>query len=317
MDSTPTGGRPEATGSRELYAIAPTLFDANGFELDAAGMAVAASWMAEQGIRDLLLTGSYGEMHSLTDDDRVAVLRSVRKVPQVRSVMACAAVPSTTATVRLARRLVDEGADLVMVSAPMAAEVTTSDVMRHFSIIAEQVPAALVVYNNPVFGLDLTASELEQVVRNPAYRFVKQGTPAISALCASIPAVHEASGGKAKVLAASDLVGLSALFAGADGLTSTNSWAFPDAMLALVRAAGEGAWESGRMVAAALDPYFRLARRLGQPRCVKAAMHLRGLPGAGSVRSPYVPLDGDERAELRAVLEKCDAALAELGVTSR
>ena len=78
-------------------------------------MARAAERMASQGVNDLLLTGSYGEFQSLTDEERVSVLRAVRAVTAVRSVMACAAPPSTEATARLASRLFDEGANEVMV----------------------------------------------------------------------------------------------------------------------------------------------------------------------------------------------------------
>jgi dihydrodipicolinate synthase/N-acetylneuraminate lyase len=296
----------------DLYAIAPTLFDEDG-RVDTGAMRAAAEWMAGHGIPDLLLTGSYGEFQSLSDDERVEILRVIRAVPEVRTVMACAAGTSTEGTVRLGRRLADEGADLVMVAAPIAAEVSYADVLRHFELMADGLDA-LVVYNNPVFGTDLTADELAGIVAVSAYRAVKQGTQSLRSLTQSIQAVHEASAGSARLLAASDLTAVPSLVAGADGLTSTNSWAFPCSVAAIVRAAGCGDWGQARRVAASLEPYFTLARRCGQPRTVKAAMALRGLPGAGRVRPPYVPLGPDEMAELEHVLEKCDAELDLLGV---
>lgn len=309
-------GRDEdGSGGVALYAIAPTLFTpGDPLGVDLGAMADAVSWMVDQHVPDVLLTGSYGEFQSLTDDERVDVVRAVRGVGGVRSVMACAVSTSTAGTVTLGRRQVDAGADLVMVAAPVVSEVSPSEVRRHFAVAAERIPAPLVVYNNPVFGRDLSPEELEDVVEGGAFRAVKQGTHSLRALAASVSGVHRASGGRTRVLAASDLTGAAALFAGADGLTSTNSWAFPGAIAAIVGAARSGEWATCRGVAAALEPYFALTRRLGQPRTVKGAMTHRGLPGGGRVRLPYVPLDADERAELERVVEKCDAELGALGV---
>jgi 4-hydroxy-tetrahydrodipicolinate synthase len=88
---------------------------------------------------------------------------------------------------------------------------------------------------------------------------------------------------------------------------------FPQAIRNMVAAAAAGGWESARQIAAALEPYFAVARRLGQPRTVKAAMRLRGLPGTDAVRLPYQPLDASESNTLRAALSSCDSALAGLG----
>lgn len=297
----------------ELYTIAPTLFSAGARAVDAGAMAACAQWMVGQGIRDFLLTGSYGEFQSLTDDERVRVLRAVRAVDGVRAVMACAAHPATVATARLAERLLGEGADEVMVAAPFAAEVRRGEVLRHFRHLSRQLAGRIVIYNNPAFGMDLPPAELAEITSLAGIAAVKQGTGSLPGLAESIRAVHARSAGQVRVLAASDLTGVLGLLAGADGLTSTNSWAFPGAFRSVVAAAATGDWEGARQVAAALEPYFAAVRRMGQPRTVKAAMRLRGLPGTDAVRLPYWPLTRPERNLLRDALDKCDKALALAG----
>lgn len=305
-----------ANATLDLFAIAPTLFGGDG-RVDVEATRAAAGWMVQNGIPDLLLTGSYGEFQSLADDERIEILGAVRDVPGVRTIMACAAGTSTLGTAEIGRRLAIEGADLVMVAAPIAAEVTPDEVQRHFSVLAEGIDAELVVYNNPVFGTDLTPTQLARIVTRSPYRAVKQGTRSLRSLTRSIPAVHEASEGRARVLAASDVTAVVALLAGVDGLTSTNSWAFPRAIVAIRRAAMAGDWERAQRISAALEPYFALAERLGQPRTVKAAMALRGLPGGGHVRPPYVALGHDESVELDLTIEKCDTELELVGVGER
>ncbi|MGH3395990.1 MAG: dihydrodipicolinate synthase family protein [Streptosporangiaceae bacterium] len=297
----------------ELYAIAPTLYGAGGRTVDVGAMAACAERMVGHGIRDFLLTGSYGEFQSLTDDERVHVLRAVRAVNGVRAVMACAAQPATAATAELAARLLGEGADEVMVAAPFAAEVRRDEILRHFRQLSRQLPGGIVVYNNPAFGMDLPPADLAEITSLPGIAAVKQGTASLPGLAESISAVHARSGDEVRMLAASDLTGVLGLLAGADGLTSTNCWAFPGAFRSLVGSAAAGDWESARQVAAALDPYFAVVRRLGQPRTVKAAMQARGLPGTRNVRLPYRPLKAPECALLRIALEECDKALAQVG----
>ncbi len=296
-----------------LYAIAPTLFSSDGETVDAAAMAAAARWMVSEGIHDFLLTGSYGEFQSLTDDERVSVSRAVRSVTGVRTVMACAALPAAPAAARLGERLFGEGADEVMVAAPLAAEVSPAEVLRHFEHLSQRLPGRIVIYNNPAFGIDLRPEDLAEITSLPGVVAVKQGTSSLSWLTESIGAIQARSSGRVRVLAASDLSAVLGLLAGASGLTSTNSWAFPQAIRNIVVAASAGDWESARQTAAALEPYFAVARRLGQPRTVKAAMRLRGLPGTDAVRVPYQPLDASEYNTLRAALRKCDDALTKLG----
>jgi 4-hydroxy-tetrahydrodipicolinate synthase len=303
----------EAARALALYAIAPTMFSSDGETVDAAAMAAATQWLVGEGIRDFLLTGSYGEFQSLTDDERVSVLRAVRSVAGVRTVMACAALPAAPATARLGERLLGEGADEVMVAAPLAAEVSPAEVFRHFEHLSQRLPGRIVIYNNPVFGIDLRPDDLAGITSLPGIVAVKQGTSSLSWLAESITAIRARSSGQVRVLAASDLSAMLGLLAGASGLTSTNSWVFPQAIRSIVAAAAAGEWESARQIAAALEPYFAVARRFGQPRTVKAAMRLRGLPGTDAVRVPYQPLDASEYNTLQAALGKCDDALTRLG----
>ena len=187
---------------------------------------------------------------------------------------------------------------------------------RHFEYLSDQFPRRLVVYNNPVFGTDLSADALRFVTAFPGIVAIKQGTASLAGLMESIRAVDQGSGGTARVLIASDINGVVGLLAGGAGLTSTNSWAFHRAMVQLIAAAAAADWERARHIAQALQPYFALARRLGQPRTVKAAMQMRGLPGTGELRLPYLPLEDAESTELAATLEQCDTTLGLTGIAA-
>lgn len=300
-----------------LFAIAPTLFCNGAKSVDGCSMADAAERLVRYGIQHFLLTGSYGEFQSLADRERVDVLQAISGVQGRGQLMCCAAKTSTLGTLRLGSRLVEAGADLIMVAPPIAAEVTSADVIRHFDAIAQELGGCVVVYNNPAFGTDLSLAELREISAIEGIVGLKQGTRSMPGFADSVAVVREASQGRVRVLAASDVTACMALSAGSSGLTSTNSWVFPEAIREIVTLIEKGQLSEALAIGAALEPYFRLVRELGQPRTVKAAMQLRGYPGEDSVRPPYIPLSPGERAGLRSNLEECDARLIGLGVGRR
>lgn len=292
-----------------FYAILPTVFGADGAP-DVPAMLENIAKLAERGVRGVLLTGSYGEFQSLDHDERVAIAEAVVAKSGMSSVMVGAAALNHRDAVTVGRRLLDSGADQVMVSPPFAAEMTDADLERHFAAIGEQLGRNLVVYNNPVFGVDLSPALLERVVEDPAYVSIKQGTKSLASMVDLIARVQVP--GRAQILAAADLACAAAVGAGAGGVTSTNVWVFPDAFLALADP-GVDPGEKGRILAA-LQPYAAAVRTLGQPRAVKAAMEMRGYAGGAAVRLPYAELDGDELTALHGAVERADALLVGLGV---
>lgn len=290
-----------------FYAIAPTLLRQDGHP-DTSAIAENLNRLASHGVEGVLLTGSYGEFQVLDDAERVAVTQGVVEGCRVRSVMSGAAALHTRSAATVARALAEAGADQVMVSAPFAAELTDDDLLRHFHDIGDEVGGQLVVYNNPVFGVDLSPVLLERITQHEAYVSIKQGTKGLAPMVDVIARVQAT--GQAQVLAAADLACAAAIGAGAGGVTSTNVWIFPEAFLLL---ADPGvAPDRKAAVLAALRPYADAVRALGQPRSVKAAMVIRGYAGTAAVRRPYIELSSDEQLRLKSALAAADDALAGL-----
>jgi 4-hydroxy-tetrahydrodipicolinate synthase len=256
----------------------------------------------------VLLTGAYGEFHSLTDTERISILRHCRATGACASIMACAASLSAEATARLALTMLEEGADSAMVAPPLACETTDSDVLRHFEYLAKAVGRQLVIYNNPVFGHDLEPRVMAEVMAMDGYVGVKQGSRDTVRLLGSVEAIR-ATGRTVRIYIASDLSAALTLAAPVDGLTSTNAWVFPDAMLGLLDAASRSDLGEMQRIHRALAPYRRVLARAGQPAGVKAAMHIRGFEGSIAVRAPYTECSVDVISALGNALGECDAAI--------
>ncbi|MBU8809370.1 dihydrodipicolinate synthase family protein [Mycolicibacterium goodii] len=289
----------------QFFAIAPTVFTADG-RVDGGAIADNVARIATHGIAGVLLTGSYGEFQVLRPDERVHVTESVVRAGTGVAVMSGAAALTGPDAIVLGQRLFDAGADQVMVSAPFAAELTDDDLALHFDDIGRALGHDLVVYNNPVFGVDLSPSLLHDITGASAYTAVKQGTKSLAAMVETVARVQAC--GRAQVLAAADLACAAAVGAGVGGVTSTNVWVFPGAFVTLADPSIAPSRKAA--ILGALAPYAALVRALGQPRVVKAAMVRRGYAGSAAVRRPYLPLDAQETKRLAAVLEQTDEALA-------
>jgi dihydrodipicolinate synthase/N-acetylneuraminate lyase len=298
----------EMLGEPLFYAIAPTPFRPGTDTIDPDAYSASLERLQRRhGVSHFLVGGAYGEFTSLTWHERVTLVATARSDGR-RTIMGCAAEPSTTRTIELARELRDAGADLVMITPPLATEVGEDDIRRHFDRIADALGGHLVVYNNPVFGVDLAPELLARLFAHPAYVGIKQGSTSLPGFLASIEAARAAPLDRPWLLGASDLTAPATLAAGADGLSSTNCWVFPELVLGTVRAVAEGDIVLARALHRCWSQYRAFARRHGQPATVKAAMVLRGYTGAAAVRLPYQELEPAAREELREVIGACDSA---------
>lgn len=120
-------------------------------------------------------------------------------------------------------------------------------------------------------------------------------------------------GGRLRLFCASDLAFLGPMMCGFDGISTTNSGALPEIILATYRALENGDANTARELHQLWYPYRALARRLGQPQVVKAAMNLRGFDGH-HVRSPLIDLTAPEIEAVKAELVRL-AADSRSGVT--
>jgi dihydrodipicolinate synthase/N-acetylneuraminate lyase len=91
------------------------------------------------------------------------------------------------------------------------------------------------------------------------------------------------------------------MMAGFDGISSTNSGALPELILATFRAIQNGDVKLAIELHRLWFPLRELARKHGQPQTTKAIMNLRGFKG-GSVRQPLLDLQGAELEEVAVAL---------------
>lgn len=281
---------------RGLFNITMTPFTAD-HAIDFPGLARNVERVLDLGFDGLLIGGTYGEFPALSTQERADVFRHVMDVVGDRvPVMLCAA-GSDPRVVRELTGLAGDLGGIPMVTPPFVSEVTDEQIVAFFREMAPLSRTGILVYNAPGIGITLSPATLEQIADLPRMVAIKQGDLSPAAIDRIVGRLKD----RIRLFCASDLAFLGPMAAGFDGISSTNSGAFPELLLQSYRAieAGDSAL-AGRLHRLWYE-FRALARQYGQPQTVKAAMTMRGFDG-GAVRPPLQDLDAQEKTALASVL---------------
>ncbi|WP_370428028.1 dihydrodipicolinate synthase family protein [Klebsiella michiganensis] len=293
---------------RGIFNITVTPFTAQG-EIDFTGLAANIERVIDLGYDGILIGGTYGEFPALSVEESVAIFRHVMQVVGDRvPVMLCSA-GSDARVVRELTALAGDLGGLPMVTPPFVSEVTDAQIVSFFQQMAPLSKTGILVYNAPGIGITLPPALLEQLADIPQVVGIKQGdlNPTV------IDQIANRLSGRLRLFCASDLAFLGPMMCGFDGISTTNSGALPELVLASFRALERGDAVTARELHRLWYGFRALARRHGQPQLVKAAMNLRGFNG-GHVRSPLIDVTPEVIAETQAELQRL-AADARSGVT--
>lgn len=293
---------------RGIFNITVTPFDAQG-DIDFAALRENIERVIGLGYDGILIGGTYGEFPVMSLAERRKLFGEVMDCVQDRlPVMLC----SASADPREARELTALAGDLgglPMVTAPYVSEITEGQILAYFREMAPLSRTGILVYNAPGIGITLSPALLEQLAEVPGVVGIKQGDLNPTA----IDQIANRLRGKLRLFCASDLAFLGPMMAGFDGISTTNSGALPELVLATFRAVEKGDAATARDLHQLWYDYRALARKHGQPQLVKAAMALRGFKG-GTVRAPLKPVSADALAALTSVMKQL-ASDARTGVT--
>ncbi|WP_414148794.1 dihydrodipicolinate synthase family protein [Erwinia sp. BNK-24-b] len=283
---------------RGIFNITVTPFTAAG-EIDFPALYENIERAIGLGYDGLLIGGTYGEFPVMSLAERRELFNAVMERVQDRvAVMLCSA-SSDPRDARELTRLAGDLGGLPMVTAPFVSEITDSQILAFFREMAPLSKTGILVYNAPGIGITLSPALLEKLAEIPGVVGIKQGDLNPTA----IDQIANRLRGKLRLFCASDLAFLGPMMAGFDGISTTNSGALPELILATYRALEQGDAATARDLHQLWFDYRTLARQHGQPQLVKAAMALRGFNG-GTVRAPLRPITEEALTELTSVMQR-------------
>ena len=284
-----------------IFNITVTPFHADG-SFDFSALAENIERVIDLKFDGILIGGTYGEFPAMSTEERATLFTRVMDVVDDRvPVMLCSA-GSDVRVVEELTVLAGELGGLPMVTPPFVSEVTDGQIASFFERMAGLSKTGILVYNAPGIGITLSPALIEKLSDLGGVVGVKQGdlSPTV------IDQIANRLSGKIRLFCASDLAFLGPMMAGFDGISSTNSCALPELILATFRAIERGDATTARELHRRWYSFRELARRYGQPQTTKAAMNIRGFTG-GSVRPPLLDLGGTELAAVAEVVGRLSA----------
>ena len=275
-----------------------------GLDLEAFSFSLEA--LAAHDFAGFLALGSTGEAGSLDEDEKLLLVAAARRTVPGRFLLVGTGLESTRATVAFTRKVIDLGADGVLVLTPCYYKnrMTVEALRRHFEAVADASSVPVYLYSVPAFtALPWPAELTPALAKHPRIRGIKESSGDINLfarITASVPNGFEAACGNAAVI-------YPALCLGASGGVLGVSNCSPRATLALYKAFCAGDHEKARHIQRALLPLVSAVVASGIAG-LKLAMGLAGMRG-GSVRAPLLPAAPGLAEEIRPLLAALDAAL--------
>ncbi|MBY8824128.1 dihydrodipicolinate synthase family protein [Sphingomonas colocasiae] len=283
-----------------VYPAATTQFSQDGsIDLDATQRVLTA--LVDDGVDGLILLGTCGENNSLDPDEKLTVLRAgVEAVGGRVPLVAGVSEFTTRRAAAYAKEAEKIGLDALMVLPAMVYVPTSAELGTHFRTVAEATALPIMLYNNPpAYRVSVDFATLDALEAVPNIVAVKESAPDTRRFTDLL----NRYGDRYSVMAGLDDVALEGLMLGASGWVSGLTSAFPQESVALVAAFYRGDIEEARKIYRWFMPLLHLDAEHDLVQSIKLAEEIMGR-GSERVRLPRLPLAGERRAEVIAMVEE-------------
>jgi 4-hydroxy-tetrahydrodipicolinate synthase len=269
---------------------------------DAESMTGLVQLMKRIGVDGVTVLGVLGEANRLSDNEREQVIRTAVKAAADLPVVVGASASGNRAACDLALMAESAGASAVMIT-PHAEPVPSDErVFRYFAAIAGATALPIVLQDHPASsGVHMPVELILRIVGElPSVSCIKEEAvptpPKIRALIAGM-----------KQRRIPILTGLGALYglfdlqAGSDGFNT--GFAFPEVLMAMVAAAGEGKWDRVRSIYTRFLPLIVFEQQPGVA-VRKEILRMRGAIASNRVRQPGAALNPEVRDQLALLISE-------------
>lgn len=253
----------------------------------------------DAGIEAVVLSGTTGEAPTLTDTEKLELLRRCKAYAgDTCTIIAGTGSNSTAHTVELSQAAQENGADALLIVSPYYNKATPDGLFAHYATVAHTVSIPIILYNVPSrTGVDIPVSVYKRLSTIPNIIGVKEASSNIT----KITQIRAECPSDFYVWSGNDDQAVAVTALGGAGVISVLSNVCPIETDAMLRAALSGDFKTASALQTELYPLIRLLFSEVNPIPVKEAMKCIGYD-CGNCRLPLTPM-GEENAEkLRDIL---------------
>jgi 1-pyrroline-4-hydroxy-2-carboxylate deaminase len=257
--------------------------------------------MIRAGIDGLIMLGTVGENCSLLYGEKLEILRAtVEQVARRVPVLTGVAEYSTALACRFAEDAKRTGVDGLMVLPAMVYKSDPRETIAHFRAVARSTGLPIMVYNNPVsYSVDITPEMFVELADEANLVAIKESSENVR----RITDLKNCCGDRYILFCGVDDLVLESILLGATGWVSGLVNAFPAENRLLWDLAIAGRWDLAREVYRWYTPLLHLDTHVKLVQYIKLAQQECGL-GSELVRAPRLPLVGEERERVLAIIRQ-------------
>jgi 4-hydroxy-tetrahydrodipicolinate synthase len=248
-----------------------------------------AAILVADGSDGVVVSGTTGEAPALSDDEKIELVKAIKKAIPGKAVVAGTGSNATHHSVKLSERAIKAGADALLAVVPYYNKPPQEGMYQHFKAISEVGPT--IMYNIQArTAINMTAATTLRCAQLPGIIGTKEASgdlDQIGLICAGKP-------DRFRVWSGDDSWTLPLLSVGGYGVICVVSHIAGRSMKRLIEAHLKGDNETARTVHGGLLPVIKtLMTTAANPVPIKSALNKMGFP-AGPFRLPLVPLTKDQ-----------------------
>lgn len=284
----------------EVITAMVTPFDKNR-EIDYNKVEELTKYLINNGSDTLLVAGTTGEGPTLTHEEEIEVLSTVKRANANKAKVIMNAGSNCTMTaIRTAKLAEKEDVDAILSVVPYYNKPSQKGMIEHFSAIAKSTNLPVIIYNIPSrTGVNMQPQTVAQLAKE------FDNIVGIKQSCGDMDAITEMKllcPEDFSIYSGDDSLTLPMLSLGARGVISVASHIFGSELKSMIRNYKTGEFLAALNMHKKLYPAFKKLFMAPNPVPVKAALAHKGII-EDIVRRPLVELSDDEKTELFKVLD--------------
>lgn len=264
------------------YLVSP--YDADLGKLKLDSLENLSNSLIERGVHGLSPLGSNGEVHYLSHEEKIEMVKAVVNLADKRVPV----IPGVTGytpkdLIEQINELEKVGVDGVVIILEAYFPLTRTQIVEMLQTVARNVSCPIVLYNNPKFAnVDLTPDIVIELAEEPNIQYFKDAT----GLTGRILTITNNVNDKLKIFSASAHIPLHVMQLGGVGWMAGPACISPEDSIKLFELAEEKKWDEALKLQKKLWKVNEAFQKYNLVPCVKSVLNMQGF----DVGSPIPPL---------------------------
>lgn len=281
-----------------------TPFDDKGINFDALGKMI--DYQIENGTDVLVILGTTGEPATMTDDEKVAVMKFAIERNAGRAKVVFGTGSNCTANaVAASVRAEKLGADGLLVVTPYYNKCTQKGIIEYYKTVCAAVDIPVIAYNVPPrTGVNILPATAEELSYIPNMAGIKEACGNMEQICETMRRIRP----RMDLYSGDDNLNIPIMAIGGAGIISVVSNIAPKQVKDVATLVAKGKLEKANKIQDKLLPLIDACFIEVNPIPVKAGCNMIGLD-AGVPRAPLTELEEEHKAVMKKCIKKAGIKL--------